>query len=259
MAYLLALVWLLCQTAQGARSALALLYPELGKPLPERSYGTDCALFVRRRKSFSSTSTSSSSSSSPPPSASSSFFSPSFSSVSSSLFPPFPFELNLAAIKATLVDEFVVAHALGWWAKAVLLRDRRLLWPLSAGFELAEASLAHALPNFSECWWDRWVLDVAVCNFVGMELGMATAALLRARERKRESESALKGNDDGWGGVSTKKGALAKARRVAAQFSPRSWEERDWAPGKSPRRAGWALFLVAVFLLFDVRRFFLVF
>ena len=174
-------------------------------------------------------------------SSSSSFFSPSFSSVSSSLF-SFPFELNFEAVRSTLLDEFVVAHALGWWAKAVLIRDRRLLWPLSVGFELAEASLAYALPNFNECWWDSWVLDVAVCNFVGMELGMATAALLRSWERP--------GGE--WGGVSTRRGALAKARRVAAQFSPRSWEERDWAPGKNPRRAGWALFLVAAFLLFDV-------
>jgi len=23
------------------------------------------------------------------------------------------------------------------------------------------------LPNFNECWWDSWVLDVAICNFAG--------------------------------------------------------------------------------------------
>lgn len=197
--------------------------------MPERSYGGDCGLF--RRKSSSG-------------------FPDGAPSPPSSVF---PYELNLASIKATLLDEFVVAHALGWWAKAILLRDRRVLWPLSVGFELAEGALAHALPNFSECWWDRWVLDVGVCNFVGMELGMATAALLRARERAGEGGSGEGGSDrERWGGVSTKRGALAKARRVAAQFSPRSWDERDWGPGSSTRRAVWALFLVGAFLLFDV-------
>ena len=104
------------------------------------------------------------------------------------------------------------------------------------------------------------MLDVAVCNLAGMELGMATAALLRARERARQEQQRHVGSGggggggDAWGGVSTRKGALAKARRVAAQFSPRSWEERDWNPRGSPRRAGWALFLVAAFLLFDVSK-----
>ena len=234
VAYLLALVWLLCQTAEGARGALALLHPELGKPLPERSYEGDCGLL--RRKAPAAAASGDGSSLSPP-----------FSLFSSH-------ELNLAALKSTLLDEFVVAHALGWWAKAILLRDRRLLWPLSVGFELAEAALAHALPNFRECWWDRWVLDVAVCNLVGMELGMATAALLRSRERGRGARERRSGGLlDAWGGVSTRRGALAKAGRVAAQFSPRSWEERDWDPRGSPRRAGWALFLVGAFLLFDVR------
>lgn len=27
--------------------------------------------------------------------------------------------------------------------------------------------LQHMLPNFNECWWDSWVLDVLVCNSLG--------------------------------------------------------------------------------------------
>jgi hypothetical protein len=23
------------------------------------------------------------------------------------------------------------------------------------------------LPNFNECWWDSWLLDVAICNSLG--------------------------------------------------------------------------------------------
>jgi Phosphatidyl serine synthase len=43
---------------------------------------------------------------------------------------------------------------------------------LSIGFELMELTFQHMLPNFNECWWDSWILDVAVCNFLGMWAGM---------------------------------------------------------------------------------------
>lgn len=66
------------------------------------------------------------------------------------------------------VDIFVVAHALGWFGKAVILRDHwsasllfqrrgskltsdgeRFCWALSLGFEIMEYSLEHQLPNFA--------------------------------------------------------------------------------------------------------------
>lgn len=49
---------------------------------------------------------------------------------------------------------------------------------VSVGFELLELSLRHMLPNFNECWYDSWVLDVAVCNVVGIVAGMATVRWL---------------------------------------------------------------------------------
>ncbi|CAB4265117.1 unnamed protein product [Prunus armeniaca] len=54
----------------------------------------------------------------------------------------------------TLFDEFVVAHIVGWWGKAILIRNQPLLWVLSIGFELMELTFRHMLPNFNECWWD---------------------------------------------------------------------------------------------------------
>ena len=77
-------------------------------------------------------------------------------------------------IKGTLFDEFVIAHTLGWWGKAVILRNYPLLWVLSVGFELMELTFQHMLPNFNECWWDSWILDVALCNFIGLLAGMWT-------------------------------------------------------------------------------------
>lgn len=40
----------------------------------------------------------------------------------------------------TLFDEFVLAHIIGWWGKAILIRNQPLLWVLSIGFELMEVS-----------------------------------------------------------------------------------------------------------------------
>jgi hypothetical protein len=32
----------------------------------------------------------------------------------------------------------------------------------------------HLLPNFNECWWDRWLLDVLICNNIGIVAGAAS-------------------------------------------------------------------------------------
>lgn len=48
-----------------------------------------------------------------------------------------------------------------------------MLWVLSIGFELMELTFQHMLPNFNECWWDSWVLDVALCNLIGGFLTIA--------------------------------------------------------------------------------------
>lgn len=48
-----------------------------------------------------------------------------------------------------------------------MIRDWALLWVLSIGFELMELTFQHMLPNFNECWWDSWILDVALCNLLG--------------------------------------------------------------------------------------------
>jgi len=77
-------------------------------------------------------------------------------------------------IYETLFDEFVVAHILGWWGKAVMIRNQLLLWVLSIGFELMELTFRHMLPNFNECWWDSIILDILICNWFGIWAGMHT-------------------------------------------------------------------------------------
>lgn len=36
---------------------------------------------------------------------------------------------------------------------------------------MMEVTFQHWLPNFNECWWDSWILDVALCNNLGIALG----------------------------------------------------------------------------------------
>mmetsp|Transcript_13476 Transcript_13476/g.19429 ORF Transcript_13476/g.19429 Transcript_13476/m.19429 type:complete len:347 (-) Transcript_13476:886-1926(-) len=80
--------------------------------------------------------------------------------------------LTFDNISENMIDVFFLAHLLGWCFKALIMRNRSLLWLQSIIFELIEESVKSVLPNFNECWWDRWVLDVLVCNLVGMEIGL---------------------------------------------------------------------------------------
>ncbi|KAL0296680.1 UNVERIFIED_CONTAM: CDP-diacylglycerol--serine O-phosphatidyltransferase 1 [Sesamum radiatum] len=81
----------------------------------------------------------------------------------------------------TLFDEFVVAHILGWWGKAIMIRNQPLLWVLSIGFELMELTFRHMLPNFNECWWDSIILDILICNWFGIWAGMRTVRYFDGR------------------------------------------------------------------------------
>ncbi|KAF7364781.1 Phosphatidylserine synthase 2 [Mycena venus] len=105
------------------------------------------------------------------------------------------------------LDVFCVAHTLGWFGKAMILRDYWFCWILSIAFELAEYSLSHQLPNFNECWWDHWILDVLVCNWIGTYLGMKTCQYFEVKPYS-------------WRGLRQTRGLRSKARRVISQFSP---------------------------------------
>ena len=72
------------------------------------------------------------------------------------------------------MDIFIFAHAVGYWCKTLIFRDWWLTTVISVTFEFMEYSLEHQLPNFSECWWDHWILDVLVCNLLGTILGLLT-------------------------------------------------------------------------------------
>ncbi|QRW06627.1 phosphatidyl serine synthase [Ceratobasidium sp. AG-Ba] len=194
LAYELALVFLLFQDLDSARTMMTYIDPNLGVPLPEKSYAEDCSLTAK----------------------------------------------NLW----NAIDIFCLAHALGWFGKALILRDYWFCWILSIAFEFAEYSLQHQLPNFAECWWDHWVLDVLLCNWLGIYLGMQTCAYFEVKHFT-------------WRSISSTKGMRRKAKRVLKQFTPHDWTEFHWE-GTSSFTSYCAVFmLLATFLAAELNPFYL--
>ena len=203
--YMLFLVLILFMEANQARHLFKYLYSELGVPLDERAYGTDCRVHT----------------------------------------PENP-ESKFANIRDTVLDEFVLAHLLGWIAKAMIFRDWKILLFLSVGFELMELTFHHMLPNFNECWWDSWILDVLLCNNIGMIIGLLLI--------KRRS---LYGNE--WVRVSSQPTLFLKAKRMFLQFTPESVEKYEWNMLSSPRRFVQCLTLAGFCLACEVNAFFMKF
>lgn len=145
--YLLALVVLLMQNADGARALARFFMTSLdedGPPLDNsRVYAADCRLRT----------------------------------------PGHP-NGEYYVVRETLWDIFMIAHAVGWWGKALMLRDWKLAMTMSIMWELIEYSFQHQLPNFAECWWDHWIIDVLVCNLGGLALGMFTCRWLESKSTK---------------------------------------------------------------------------
>ncbi|KAJ1915914.1 hypothetical protein H4219_004074 [Mycoemilia scoparia] len=118
------------------------------------------------------------------------------------------------------IDIFVLAHSVGWFAKALILRDNVMCWILSISFEVMEYSLQHQLPNFAECWWDHWILDVFTCNWLGIYTGMKFCEYFKMKTYS-------------WHGIRQIPSLTGKFKRAGAQLTPHSWTTYNWAPTKS--------------------------
>ncbi|XP_023541088.1 CDP-diacylglycerol--serine O-phosphatidyltransferase 1-like isoform X5 [Cucurbita pepo subsp. pepo] len=205
--YLVALTFLLFQKRDDAREFMKFLHPDLGLELPERSYGTDCRIFVPENPTN-----------------------------------------RFKNVYATLFDEFVAAHIIGWWGKAILIRNQPLLWVLSIGFELMELTFRHMLPNFNECWWDSIILDILICNWFGIWAGMRTVRY-------------FDGKTYNWVGLSRQPNIIGKSylqvKRSLGQFTPAQWDKDEWHPLLGPWRFIQILALCIVFLTVELNTFFL--
>ncbi len=80
-----------------------------------------------------------------------------------------------------LFDSYFLSHFLGWLGKTLVLRDRVICWTISVTWELVELAMIHMLPNFAECWWDSWILDVMMANALGIWVGRVLCDYLEER------------------------------------------------------------------------------
>mmetsp|Transcript_2964 Transcript_2964/g.7219 ORF Transcript_2964/g.7219 Transcript_2964/m.7219 type:complete len:444 (+) Transcript_2964:239-1570(+) len=155
-------------------------------------------------------------------------------------------ESKFAVIKDTIFDEFVVAHLLGWVCKAVVFRDWKMCFILSVAFEFMELTFKHILPNFNECWWDSWILDVLLCNNIGMAIGLM---LVNRKGPKKNTTEAM--------GISSQPTFLLKVKRLFLQFTPRSTAKYQWRMLDSPQRFLQCIVIMICCLTCEVNAFFM--
>jgi phosphatidylserine synthase 2 len=135
----------------------------------------------------------------------------------------------------------MVAHVVGWLAHAVLLRHWGLCWTISIFFEVCERWLKHWFPNFNECWWDSVILDVILCNWFGMSLGMWLVKYFTLCPWETRLLAECQGKD--------------LITRVFKQFTPRSYQRYDWKPFETTRRYYMSLLMIVMFNLFELNIF----
>jgi len=144
------------------------------------------------------------------------------------------------------LDGFVIAHILGWFFKALILRDVWITNIVSILFELLEYTFEHQLPNFSECWWDHWILDFILCNGLGIYVGLKCLKYLSAKEYK-------------WHGLWNITSYGGKMRRMVSQFTPYSWVQFRWQPTENFFRWLFVSMLTLLFLVAELNTFYLKF
>lgn len=91
-------------------------------------------------------------------------------------------ESYFAHIKAAILDEFALAHLLGWTLKIWVFRDNAMAWVCSSIFEIYEYTMENWLKNFKECWWDHYLLDLFGCNLLGIMFGLFTVRYFKMKK-----------------------------------------------------------------------------
>jgi len=101
------------------------------------------------------------------------------------------------------------------------------------------------LPNFAECWWDAVLLDVFLCNALGIHIGMWICQRMELRTFK-------------WESVKDIQSTTGKIRRAVLQFTPETWTANKWLdPNSSFMRVVGVAILVVFFQLSELNTFFM--
>ncbi|XP_072042246.1 phosphatidylserine synthase 1-like [Amphiura filiformis] len=131
-------------------------------------------------------------------------------------------------------DWFAFSHFAGWILKAGLMRHYGICWTISIMWELTEVAFIHLLPNFSECWWDSLIMDVLLCNGLGIWVGMKICKKLEITEFH-------------WDSIKNIRTTSGKIRRAVLQFTPASWTHVRWLDPSSSYMRVIAVYILIVF------------
>lgn len=78
-----------------------------------------------------------------------------------------------------------------------------------------QVAFSHLLPNFIECWWDAIILDILLCNGLGIWVGMQFCHLMEMRYYN-------------WESIKDIQTTTGKLKRAVLQFTPESWTAMRW-------------------------------
>nr|XP_006823665.1 PREDICTED: phosphatidylserine synthase 1-like [Saccoglossus kowalevskii] len=112
-------------------------------------------------------------------------------------------------------DVFLFSHFFCWILKTMVVRHYGICWTMSITWEITEVAFIHLLPNFAECWWDQLILDILICNGLGIWIGMVICKKLEMRSFK-------------WESIRNIPSTSGKIRRAVLQFTPASWTHVRW-------------------------------
>ena len=144
----------------------------------------------------------------------------------------------------TFWDEFVIAHLFGWIVKGIMFRDFYVLTVLSVLFEVMEYTFTHWLPNFNECWWDHWIIDVLVCNGLGMWIGLKLCDYF-----------SMKSYD--WTSPQSKPKTEGVLPGKLRQLGPKKFDSYNWGYFRTAKRFAAVTLMVMFVMLVELNAFFL--
>lgn len=142
------------------------------------------------------------------------------------------------------MDLFILSHFLGWAGKSLLIRHAGLCWAASITWEITELFFIHLLPNFKECWWDAILLDIIICNGLGIHCGLYLCKKLEMRSYH-------------WESIKDIQSTTGKLRRAMLQFTPASWTRVSWTTNSTYKRFFSLYILGVVWQLIELNTFFL--
>ncbi|XP_028405150.1 phosphatidylserine synthase 1-like [Dendronephthya gigantea] len=132
------------------------------------------------------------------------------------------------------MDLFILSHFIGWAGKSLLMRHAVLCWSASITWEITEIFFAHLLPNFKECWWDAILLDIVICNGLGIHVGLYLCKKLEMRTYH-------------WESIKDIQSTTGKLRRAILQFTPASWTRVSWTDSNSTYKRLLCVYILGLF------------